>query len=73
MDRQRRLRGAVSIAASSIELKITPLLHSRLLCNALLMLLSAKTSGLVRAAGGTFLFPGSRLFLADIRAQGAQL
>jgi len=29
--------------------------------------------GLVRAFGGTFLFPGSRLFLADIRAQGTQL
>ena len=29
--------------------------------------------GLVRAIGGTFLFPGLRLFLADIRAQGTQL
>jgi len=29
--------------------------------------------GLVRAMGGTFLFPGSRLFLTDIRAQGTQL
>lgn len=32
-----------------------------------------KTDGLVCAIGGTFLFPGSRLLLADICAQGTQL
>ena len=32
-----------------------------------------KTDGLVRAIGGTFLFPASWLFLADICAQGTEL
>jgi len=32
-----------------------------------------KTNGLVCAIGGTFVFPGSPLFLADIRTQGTQL
>ena len=32
-----------------------------------------KTDGLVCAIGGTFVFPGSPLFLTDIRAQETQL
>jgi len=32
-----------------------------------------KVDGLIRAIGGTFLFPGSWLFPADIRARGTQL
>jgi len=32
-----------------------------------------KMNGLVCAIGGTFVFPGSPLFLADIRAQGTRL
>jgi len=32
-----------------------------------------KMDGLVCAIGGTCVFPGSPLFLADIRAQGTQI
>jgi len=32
-----------------------------------------KMNGLVCAIGGTFVFPGSPLFLADIRMQGTRL